>query len=705
MRIYAMTATFGKLENAVLTLEPGLNVITAPNEWGKSTWCAFLLAMLYGLDTRAKSTKTALADKERYAPWSGAPMAGRIDLHWRGRDITIERSTPGRIPLGEFRAYETKTGLDVPELTAANCGQQLLGVEQSVYRRAGFIRHSDLPVTEDEALRRRLNDLVTTGDESGDGDRLAAELKNLKNRVRYNRSGLLPQAKAERGALEEKLAELENLDTQCKKLKMRIGEAKDWQIRLKNHEKALAYRESEAEAARVAQAREAAEQAEANLQRLEAECGQLPDLETAEHKLREVRAFQEEWNALQKEARLIPELPERPRLQGVFQGKSAQEARNMVKKDTQEYGRLLKARASKWMRLIGFVGLWCSLVLIFMRCYGPAAGAAMASLAALLWSRSTRRAMKKQAIELSRKYGGGGPETWGQPIEWYESQLRGYEQQLKQSRDSGSDVEVRLMVLRKRKESLCGAQEPETVVEFWQDVHHRWERLMTARREALAAQRHFEDLAALVKPVPRMEQEDDLTATRAETEQLLKECAAELQRLQNRLGQYQGRMEALGNKEQLEQQRQEQQRRIAGLNRTYAALNVALETLAQARAELQRRFAPRIATRAQTLMQRMTDGRYHSLSMDDNLAIRAGAGEETVLHDILWRSDGTVDQLYLSLRLAVAEELTPKAPLVLDDALVRFDDERMKAAVEILKEMGQKKQIILFTCQGREAEV
>lgn len=48
MRIYQMTATFGKLEHETLTLEPGLNVIHAPNEWGKSTWCAFLLAMLYG---------------------------------------------------------------------------------------------------------------------------------------------------------------------------------------------------------------------------------------------------------------------------------------------------------------------------------------------------------------------------------------------------------------------------------------------------------------------------------------------------------------------------------------------------------------------------------------------------------------------------------------------------------------------------------
>ena len=102
MMIRSMTATFGKLEGRTLTLQPGLNIIEAPNEWGKSTWCAFLAAMLYGLDTRAKSTKTALADKERYQPWAGTPMAGRLEIIWQGREITIERRTRGRIPLGEF---------------------------------------------------------------------------------------------------------------------------------------------------------------------------------------------------------------------------------------------------------------------------------------------------------------------------------------------------------------------------------------------------------------------------------------------------------------------------------------------------------------------------------------------------------------------------------------------------------------------------
>ena len=148
MKIYKMTATFGKLEHAELTLQPGLNILTAPNEWGKSTWCAFLVAMLYGLDTRAKTTKTTLADKERYAPWSGNPMAGRIDLNWNGRDITIERRTKGRVPLGEFKAYETDSGLACPgadggKLRPAAAGRGADGVPQGwVYPSVGLARNA-----------------------------------------------------------------------------------------------------------------------------------------------------------------------------------------------------------------------------------------------------------------------------------------------------------------------------------------------------------------------------------------------------------------------------------------------------------------------------------------------------------------------------------------------------------------------------------
>ena len=78
------------------------------------------------------------------------------------------------------------------------------------------------------------------------------------------------------------------------------------------------------------------------------------------------------------------------------------------------------------------------------------------------------------------------------------------------------------------------------------------------------------------------------------------------------------------------------------------------------------------------------------------------AEDETNLRPSLWRSDGTADQLYLALRLGVAEVLMPEAPLVLDDALVRFDDTRLSLAMDILKQQAEEKQVILFTCQSRE---
>ena len=145
--------------------------------------------------------------------------------------------------------------------------------------------------------------------------------------------------------------------------------------------------------------------------------------------------------------------------------------------------------------------------------------------------------------------------------------------------------------------------------------------------------------------------------------------------------------------------------RNAELEKVYNAAVLGLETLLAAKQELQRRFAPRIAQRAQELFGQLTKGRYQRLALDQELSVSAAAEGEDTLRGSLWRSDGTADQLYLALRLAVAGELTPEAPLVLDDAFVRFDDDRLKEALNILNQSGKDKQVILFTCQSREQKI
>ena len=180
MILKRLQATFGKLDGAVLTLQPGLNLLYAPNEGGKSTWCAFLLAMLYGIDASQRDSKAALADKHKYQPWSGKPMAGRIDLAWQGRAVTIERSSTPKAPFSVFRAYDTDSGAPIDELQAATCGQTLTGLPRSVFARSVFLAQEAHALTYDEALEQQLQRLVSTGPQEATFAQAKQQLQQLR---------------------------------------------------------------------------------------------------------------------------------------------------------------------------------------------------------------------------------------------------------------------------------------------------------------------------------------------------------------------------------------------------------------------------------------------------------------------------------------------------------------------------------------------
>ena len=703
MRIYAMTATFGKLEHETLTLQPGLNVICAPNEWGKSTWCAFLLAMLYGMDTRAKSTKTALADKEHFVPWSGSPMAGRIDLCWNGRDITIERATKGRIPLGEFRAYETASGLPVTELSAANCGQTLLGVEQDVFRRAGFIRLNELPVTQNEALHARLSALVTTGDDSGEALRLAESLKELKNKCRYNRTGLLPQAMEQEKELENKLRELEGLEQQAAALQNRQEESRLQLNRLENHRAALEHRKAQADAELVREARLSYEKASSRAEMLKQSCQKLPGREKTAARLEQLTAFQTEWNAVREERDGLPPEPRKPQVLGAFQDMEPQQALDRANADMKRYCAL---RGKIWLLLLipaaaGLLGGGLCMKLGYPIPGLAAMGAGVLFLALLLMIQTKRR---ESAGQIAQGYGTPDSDLWYGLAVDYGRELRDYNREHQLYCRRREQLEGKLYDLKQRRDSLCSGRSPEEAIALCRRILEKWELSDGAIREAEQAQKHWQTLSAMARQSAPPGSEDSLTLSEEQTGQMLRQYRENLEKLRAQLGACLGKMEALGDASEIRRQLSGVQARIKRLKAYYDALTIAQETLAEATQELQRRFAPQISKRAQELLNRITDGRYDRLTLSQDFSLRAGAQQEDTLHETLWRSEGTVDQLYLALRLAVSEVLAPDAPLVLDDALARFDDARMEAALKVLKEMGENRQVILFSCQRREAQ-
>ncbi len=711
MILHTMTATFGKLEQQTLTLQPGLNILEAPNEWGKSTWCAFLAAMLYGIETRDRTTKAALADKERYAPWSGSPMAGRIELSWQGRNITLERKTRGRIPFGEFRAFETDTGLPVPELTAENCGKLLLGVEKSVFLRSGFIRLSDMPLTQDEALRRRLNALVTTGDESGASQRLSGKLRELKNRCRFHKTGLLPQAEEEVRQLEQKLHRLQALQDQYAALLLRQASLSEQKTALELHRSALGYAAAQEHAKKCMDAKDALSQAKDRVAALQNICLELPSQQEALQRLRELGFLRQQIDALQLEQQLLPSPPAVPEGLRPFQGLSAGDAIAAADRDYARYQALSHPKKKPlWLlSLLGFAFLALACAFSFLHLWLPAAGTAFCSVVFLTSWLIVQSAAKRKSngdraalSSLLQRYSPISPEDWCSAAREYGQKCTTYQNDLARQQLEQRDLDSRREALIRQAAQLTeGLTLPQYEAQ-WKKVLDKRAELDEALLERRRCQTLCDALTAARQDVPCPQGQDPLTFTEAETLRLLSDNAQEAHSLQLQLGQCLGQMEALGQKDRLRQLLAEKAARLETLQDTYDALTLAMDTLSQAEAQLQRRFAPRICQCTKALFSQLTENRYDRLILEEDLSLSVGAQGENTLHGSLWRSDGTVDQLYLALRLAVAEALAPEAPLILDDALVRFDDRRLSIAIGVLQEMAEAKQILLFTCQGRE---
>ncbi len=713
MKIHSMTATFGKLHHETLQFTEGLNIIEAPNEWGKSTWCAFLTAMLYGIDTRQQTTKALLADKERFTPWSGEPMSGRMEIAWNGRDITIERSTKGRIPFGQFRAYETATGLEVSELTAANCGQQLLGVEKAVFVRSGFIRLQDMPVTQDENLRRRLNSLVTTGDESGAGDTLGKQLKDLKNKVRYNRSGLLPQAEYEREQLRAQIQQRQELQQQSEDITTRLAQL-DREIKdLENHADTLRYETAKDGAVRIQESRAAWELLQSEVAGLETACSTLPGQEEAQKSLRSGKDLIARQRTLLLQQQALPQQPIAPEVPSQYQGMTPEQAVTAAEKDFQKrqsWENSIKkhTRLPASCGILAAVLILATVVLYFTVnldvriLYLVGALAVLGCAVGIVLSVAGVKKYKKELDALFQKYPGIPPQEWENDAKQYRAAQQAYTLALEQYRLSNGGFSAVWSALEQEIHAFSGDAPLEQAVEHWEQTLQTHQQLAAKRRELKNAAEHITALQAVATTVPEPTAPDSLTYSAPETESLLQRCLFEQKQLQIKLGQCMGLSESIGQEDVLKARLDSISRRIARLEEYYRALELAQEVLYQASSALQRRFAPRISKRAQEYFARLTGGRYQRLSLSDDLSISASAENEDVLRSTQWRSDGTADQLYLSLRLAVAGELTPDAPLVLDDALLRFDDTRLKAALAVLQEEAQQKQVLLFTCQSRE---
>ena len=632
MKINKLTASFGKLENESLSFHPGLNVIYAPNESGKSTWCAFIRAMLYGIDSSERVRAGYLPDKLRYAPWSGAPMEGSMDLTTGRADITISRTTRAKsAPMREFSACYTGSSVPVDGVTGANAGEMLTGVSRDVVCRSAFIAQGSVAVTGSPELEKRISSIVSTGEEQTSYSEADERLRAWQRKRRFNRRGYLPELEAKMDDTQRMLNSMDESAAEIAALEDRLAESGA----------RCAALESAVTESRKLQRRE-------SLEKLSRGRAELKAAEETHDKT--LAALSDAKDALRA---------------GPFGAVSADEAEANAADDLAALDELKargRRRVSPLLAIIFFVLAVAGAALYthFQSVAYICLAAAFCIAAVVLFMRysKARRAALDARAERRKILDGYGVR-------------------------SASDIRAALDGHR----ALCRAVD-------------------TAERQELDTRRAYDearDRQAMLEEAALGEL--DFSGGSSEAARLSRELAAERQnaeRISSQIAALNGRLAAVGDPLVLTSDLRTMEDEYNGLCEEYDAISLAVDTLRAADSELQSRFSPQLGKLAAQYMSFMTGGRYSDVLINRDFSASAKTQDDAVARDSEYLSAGTLDLMYLAVRLAVCELAMPAGetcPLIIDDALVNLDEERLRQAMALLRELARSRQIILFTCR------
>ncbi len=134
---------------------------------------------------------------------------------------------------------------------------------------------------------------------------------------------------------------------------------------------------------------------------------------------------------------------------------------------------------------------------------------------------------------------------------------------------------------------------------------------------------------------------------------------------------------------------------IAANNVENAALDLAIRTIQDLSEEIYDSFGSVLNEQVSALVRRITNDKYTEVRIDDQLKVMVKSGNSYISMDYL--STGTIEQIYLALRLSIANVLIAEdLPIIIDDIFVTYDYQRLYDTLSCLNEYLNR-QIILFT--------
>ena len=676
---------YGNIENKDINLEEGINIIHGANESGKSTLLNYIISIFYGI-SRNKDGK-ALSDYEKYKPWNSNEFSGRISYKLEnGEKYEIFRDFNKKNPkIYNDKLEDISDRFETDKKDGSKFFIEQMGIDKQMYLSTVVSTQEEVRLDEknQNMLIQKIANLAGTGEDNVSYKKALTKLQEkIRDEIGTNKTSQKPV-----NIIEKEITEINNKITETEKYRNRKYEIDEEKEQILSELKEL-----EQQKQILQELQNSMKSEEETKNRLEIREKNRKD------NIAKINELTNQKNTINAENERVQSA--KSHLQDIIKGhkenieKLNSEIEKIAneKEETQE-----KEKPSISFMVITVVltiALICSIVLIKNYIFSGVLGVVIiANIVFYVINKNKQKVNKaklREKINQEKQYKREKLENQKQQIianvNTTEKELEKQEEGEKQVNSELSMLKGQIILLEKNNEKIT--EEIEQYNKAIKEESNKNKQQIIEKYK----DKNINDLLYI----------NDYQNYISKIEETINNNRIRIKGLEI---EYNTIVPQLDEMVVLEEKREADKEKLAELREKESIINIAIENLMDAYEEMKTTITPKFTKNLSESIQKISSNKYNKVTINDEngMIIENNRGEYV---EAIKLSTGTIDQLYLALRLSMIDELSKEnLPIILDESFAYSDNNRLKNMLQYLTSDLNNHQTIIFTCTDREQKM
>lgn len=676
---------YGNIENKDINLEEGINIIHGANESGKSTLLNYIISIFYGI-SRNKDGK-ALSDYEKYKPWNSNEFSGRISYKLEnGEKYEIFRDFNKKNPkIYNDKLEDISDRFETDKKDGSKFFIEQTGIDKQMYLSTVVSTQEEVRLNEknQNMLIQKIANLAGTGEDNVSYKKALIKLQEkIRDEIGTNKTSQKPI-----NIIEKEIVEINNKIVETEKYRNR-----KYEIDVEKEQILSELKELEQQKQILQELQNSMKSEEETKNRLEIREKNRKD------NIAKINELTNQKNTINAESERVQSA--KNHLQDIIKGhkenieKLNSEIEKIAneKEETQE-----KEKPSILFIVITVVlaiALICSIILIKNYIVSGILGVALiANIVFYVINKNKQKVNKaklREKINQEKQYKREKLENQKQQIianvNTTEKELEKQEEEEKQVNSELSMLKGQIILLEKNNEKITEEIEQDNKAIKEESNKNKQQIIEKYKDKNINDLLYINDYQNYISKI-----EETINNNRIRIKGLEIE--------------YNTIVPQLDEMVVLEEKREADKEKLAELREKESIINIAIENLMDAYEEMKTTITPKFTKNLSESIQKISSNKYNKVTINDEngMIIENNRGEYV---EAIKLSTGTIDQLYLALRLSMIDELSKEnLPIILDESFAYSDNNRLKNMLQYLTSDLNNHQTIIFTCTDREQKM